>query len=147
MEDPVMIDKSKQLAIRVDLYFGYIFAAAIVVCILEMPFLARWLEAAKYILPVGWLLFLVTARMWKVKIEHGLTSDLQVHKIVACCLLTVLCSYISYTIASELRPPLANQFVTTAKFVVLLNLLVALDVMAIGALGIYCFDKLQGMRV
>jgi hypothetical protein len=140
-----MVDKSKQLIIRIDLYFGYIFLAAVVISILEIPVLAIWLEAAKYILFVGWLvlLFSATARMWKVKIEHDLTSDLQADKILAYCILIMICSSISYPIAAHMAPALTDQFVAMAKFVVLLNLLVALDVMAIGVLSIYCFDKLS----
>jgi hypothetical protein len=140
-----MIDKSKQLIIRVDLYFGYIFVIAIVISVLELPFLAIWLEAAKYMLPAGWLLllYLATARMWKVKIEHDLTSDLQVYKIIAYCILVVVCSSISYAFAVRLAPALSNQFLATVKLVFLLNLLVALDVMAIGILGIYGFDKFK----
>jgi hypothetical protein len=96
-------------------------------------------------LPAGWLLllYLATARMWKLKIEHDLTSDLQVYKIIAYCILVVVCSSISYAFAVRLAAALSNQFLATVKLVFLLNLLVALDVMAIGILGIYGFDKFK----
>ena len=141
-----MIDKSKQLVVRVDLYFGYIFVVAIVVSICEMALLAAWLDAAKFILSIGWLvlLLLATARIWKAKVEYNLTSDLQAYKIISGCFIIMVLSSISYGFAVRLASALANQFVTTAKIVVPLNILVALDVMAIGILGIYCFDKLRG---
>jgi len=109
--------------------------------------LAVWPSAAKYILIIGWLvlLLLATTRMWKAKVEHDLTSDLQAYKIIAYCFVVVVCSSIAYSFAVRLAPVLANQFVTAAKIVVPLNLLVALDVMAIGVLGIYSFDKLRDL--
>jgi hypothetical protein len=143
----VMIDKSKQLIIRVDLYFGYILIAAIFISICEIPLLAIRVGAARYLLPIGWLalLFFATARMWKAKIEHDLTSELQVYKMILGCVIIVMCTSFAYGIITNLEAAQINRFSLVAELVFVLNAIIAFDVVAIGILGIYLFDRIQAL--
>jgi hypothetical protein len=140
-----MFDKSKQLVIRVDLYFGYILSAAVVVSVCEMPLLALRIEAARYILPFGWLALLLFAvtRMWNTKITHGLTSELQVYKIVVGGFIIWMCSWYAYMVITNPGWARIDQFSHIAEIAFVLNLAMAFNVMSIGVLGIFLFDKLQ----
>jgi hypothetical protein len=140
-----MIDKSKQLVIRVDLYFGQLLMAAIVISACEIPLLAIRVEAARYVLPAGWLALFVFAigRMWKAKITHGLTSELQVYKIVPGCFIILVFSAFAYSAITNLAAAHINRFSQIAEIAFVLNTAMAFNVMAIGVLGIRLFDKLQ----
>lgn len=72
-----MIDPSRQLVLRVDLYANYIFLVAIIISLCEIPILMWRLEAGRYVFVMGWfvLLSLGIRRMWTAKIDHDLTSE------------------------------------------------------------------------
>src|SRR5438309_1335197 len=131
-----MIDKSKQLVIRVDLYFVPVLIAALVISICELPLLALWIELARYFISIGWLLLLSFAikTMLKAKIEHQLTSDLQIYKIVVLFALIAMSSALVWTSVTDLGPAQTSQFGLVVKLVILLNVMATADVYAIGIL-------------
>jgi hypothetical protein len=142
-----MIDRSRQLVIRVDLYFGYIFVAAILISACEIPLLAIRTEAARYVLPVGWLALLsfAAARMWQTKITHGLTSELQVYKIVLGCILIWVFSGVAYMAIANLGSAKLTRLGHFVELAFILNAAMAFDVMAICVLGIWLFDRLHAL--
>jgi hypothetical protein len=79
-----MVDKSKQLALRVDLYFVHILAAALIISVCELPLLIHRIEAASFVFLAGWgvLLFVTVWRMLNVTAVHGLNSYLQQKKFL-----------------------------------------------------------------
>jgi len=140
-----MVDKSKQLVIRVDLYFGYILIVALIISVCELPLLALWIQTARYVFPVGWLLLLLisTRKMWRVKVEHGLTSYLQIYKIVAFCILLLMSGPLVWASATELGPVQASQFGDVAKLVCILNVMATFAIYAMGIVGIYLIDTIR----
>ena len=93
-----MIDKSKQLVIRVEFYIYYLFNLAVVISVFEVPFFFWRPDVARYVFPIGWLVLFALGirRMWLVKIENGLTSELQVYKVVVCIIAIIFWCLMGY---------------------------------------------------
>jgi|ERR1700712_3667741 hypothetical protein len=141
-----MIDKSKQLVLRVDLYFSYVLLVACFIAACEVPLLAIWIGASRYLMPVGWLILLTLAirRMWAAKTEHDLTSDLQVYKIVVLLLLALAISSVVWAMGIH-GPEHTNQLglVFVIKLAFLVNAMAGIDACVIGILTLYVVEKVN----
>ena len=117
-----MVDKSKQLALRVDLYFVHMLIAALISSIAELSLLMLRIEAARFVFLAGWglLLFVTMRRMLNVTAMHGLTSYLQVHKILAACFLILMTGSLAWMYAVSLGRAAPIPFWGLARFVILI---------------------------
>lgn len=142
-----MIDPSRQLVLRVDLYANYVFLVAIVISICEIPVLMWRLEAGHYIVPLGWsvLLALGIRRMWMVKIDHDLTSRLQVYKIVLISIIISGAGGVAYYFIANIAMMRASRFTEIGLIVSVANGLIGGGVLAAGVLAIWFVDKLAAL--
>ena len=140
-----MVDKSKQLALRVDLYFVHILIAAVIISVGELSLLTLRVESARFIFLVGWglLLFVAMRRMLNVTAVHGLTSYLQAYKILASCFLILVTGSLAWVYAVSLGRAAPIPFWSFARFVILINLMASLSICAISILAIYVIDLIR----
>jgi len=140
-----MVDKSKQLALRVDLYFVQILVAALIVSICELPLLIHRIEAAMFVFLAGWglLLFATVWRMLNVTAVHGLTSHLQAKKILASCFLIAVTGSLAWMYAVSLGNAAPLPFWGMVRFVILINLMASLGICAMSILAIYLVDLIR----
>ena len=146
-ENAGLVDKSKQLALRVDLYFAYILISAIIISICELPLLVLRIEAARLIFLAGWglLLFVTMRRMLKVTAVHGLNSCLQAYKILAACFLIAVTGSLAWVYAVNLGRAAPIPFWGMVRFVCLINLVASFSICAISILAIYIIDVARSL--
>ena len=140
-----MVDKSKQLALRVDLYFVHILTAALIISVCELPLLMLRIEAARLVFLAGWgvLLFVTMRRMLNVMAVHGLTSYLQAYKGLASCFLILVTGSLAWMYAVSLGRAAPIPFWGLARFVILINLMASFSVCVISILAIYVIDLIR----
>jgi hypothetical protein len=140
-----MVDRSKQLALRVDLYFVHTSIAALILSIGELSLLMLRIEAARFVFLAGWgiLLFVTMRRMLNVTAMHGLTSYLQTYKILAACLLILLSGSLAWTYGVSLGRAAPIPFWGMVRFVILINLMASFSICAISILAIYVIDLIR----
>jgi hypothetical protein len=134
-----MVDKSKQLALRVDLYFVHILAAALIISVCELPLLIHRIEAAGW----GVLLFVTVWRMLNVTAVHGLNSYLQAKKILASCFLIAVTGSLAWMYAVSLGHAGPIPFWGMVRFVILINLMASFGICALSILAIYLVDSIR----
>jgi hypothetical protein len=141
-----MIDRSRQLVIRVDLYASYIFLIAIVISICEIPVLMWRLDVGRYVLPIGWLalLGLGVRRMWTAKMQHDLTTELQAYKVVLCSIIVLGAASFAY-MATHIAIATASRFTEIGLIVSVANGIVGLGVLAVGALTLRLAGKISAL--
>lgn len=140
-----MVDKSKQLATRVDLYGNYLFASSLLISACELPILFWSLAFAKFILPIGWLTFaaLGMRRMWKAKTDRGLNSELNVLKVGVGVIFVVACgSWACHLVASIGSVP-SLQFLDLCRVIFVANGMVGLGLYRFGVVAIWLVDTVR----
>jgi hypothetical protein len=140
-----MVDKSKQLALRVDLYFVHILTAALIISICELPLLMLRIEAASFVFLAGWglLLFVTMRRMLNVTAVYGLNSYLQTYKILASCFFVLVTGSLAWMYAVSMGRAAPIPFWGMARFVILINLMASFSICAISILAIYVIDLIR----
>jgi hypothetical protein len=140
-----VVDKSKQLASRVDLYGGYLFASALLISACEIPILFWSLAFAKFILPIGWLTFaaLGVRQMWKAKADHGLSSELGIIKVGVGLIIVAGCgSWACHLVASIGTVP-SVQFLDLCRIVLVANGVVGLGLYVLGVVAVWLLDAVK----
>jgi hypothetical protein len=140
-----MVDKSKQLALRVDLYFVHMLIAALIISIAELPLLMLRIEVARFVFVAGWglLLFITMRRMLNMTAVHSLTSYLQAYKILAACFLILVTGSLAWMYAGSLGRAVPIPFWGLARFVILINLMASFSICAISIVAIYVIDLIR----
>ena len=139
-----MIDKSKQLATRVDLYGNYLFVSALLISTCELPILSGSLAFAKFVLPIGWLVLaaLGVRRMWRAKADHKLTSKLQFMKLAVGMILVFACGSWAYHLLASVSLVPSVQFIDLCRIVFVANGVVGLGIYVLGVVAIWLLDTL-----
>lgn len=143
--------QSRQLVLRSELYRDYLLGIVVIVSILEIPVFLWRLEVAKYVLPVGWLVLLILGirRMWLVKIENDLTSELQAYKIVVGVLGVAMLGWATYQIWAYLGTAEANhQYanIDRIKLPFAVNGAIVFVAWLGGIIAIWLVDKVRAAR-
>jgi hypothetical protein len=140
-----MVDKSKQLVTRLDLYGSYLVSITVVVSICELPIVMWWLDLSRYVLPVGRLILLVLGikRMWLAKSDNGLTSELQFYKLMLGVIIAFACGGFANHLIASFSVVRTNQFGDIGKLVFVVNGVVGFGVYAIGVIVVWLVDKIR----
>ncbi|MBR0896868.1 hypothetical protein JQ616_18055 [Bradyrhizobium tropiciagri] len=140
-----MVDKARQLVARVDLYGNYLVSMALVVSLCEFPFLAWRLDLARLILPLGWAAMLVLGikRMWTIKVEHQLTAELQLGRIIAGIAIAALCSTWMYHVVADIGMVRTDRLIDIGQLVLVVNGVAGLGVYTAGAVLVWLFSALS----
>ncbi|MCC8941026.1 hypothetical protein H8A99_32485 [Bradyrhizobium sp. Arg68] len=140
-----MVEKTKQLVTRVDLYGNYLASMVLVVALCEFPLLAWRLELARLVLPLGWATMLVLGiqHMWQMKRQHQLTAELQLGRIVAGISIAALCGTWMYHVVADIGTVRSDRLVDIGQLVLVVNGVAALGVYTAGAVLIWLFSALS----
>jgi hypothetical protein len=140
-----MIDKSKQLVTRVDLYGSYLVTMTLVVGICELPLLVWRLETAMIVLPVGWTIVLVLGirRMWEAKTEHRLTPELEFSKIIVGALIAGACGTWLFHVMADIKSFRPHQLTDVVALSVITNGVAGFFAYASGIIAIWLVGALS----
>ena len=140
-----MVDKTRQLVARVDLYGNYLVSMVPVVSLCEFPFLAWRLDLARFVLPLGWatMLALGIKKMWTIKVEHQLTAELQLGRIVAGIAIAALCGTWMYHVAADIEMVRTDRLFDIGQLVLVVNGVAGLGVYTAGAVIIWLISALS----
>jgi len=134
-----MIDKSRQLVTRTDLYANYLIALTLIVSISELPLLMWRFDLARYVLPLGWLIILLlgTKRMWRAKTDNELTSELQLIKVIVGLLIAAGCAAYTYHVIESIGTVHVDQIADVGRLVLVVNGAVGFGTYAVCAIVIW----------
>jgi hypothetical protein len=139
-----VIDKSRKLATRTDLYGSDLVVSVLLVSTCELPILLLSLSSAKFVLPLGWLALSAfdVRRMWKAKVDHGLSSELKIVQVGGgLILVAAFGSWACHLLASIGTMP-SLQFVDVCRVVYVANGVAGLCLYVLGIVAIWLRDSI-----
>jgi hypothetical protein len=142
MEDS---SRPKLLILRPDLYTGYLLVVAIIITAIEFGIVALVPRVGQTVLALGWIALVVAAfqRLWSVKITHQLTGKMQIYRVLVAIIAITIISYLAYFSFISAPQAMLLPLSVIARFLVLQNMMAAINSAIIAALGICVIDEIR----
>ena len=140
MEDRL---RSNVLVFRPDLYTGHVLTIAVIITAVEVGIVACIPQSGQVALASGWVALVVAAfvRLQSVKRAHRLTSEMEPYRVIVAICAVGFLGWISCISFSSVPEAMRLPLLTAARFMVLQNMLAALNAAMIAALAIWILDN------
>ncbi len=137
--------RSRLLILRPDLYAGHLLTMAIAITVLEVSVVAFAPRLGQTALVVGWCALVVLAfdRLRGVKVAHQLTSRMQPYRFLVGLIAVCILGWIAYVSFGSVPQALQLPLLVTARFLVIQNMIAAINSAIVAALGICVLDAVS----